>query len=140
MNPELVKFFTVNSLPHWIVGLLIPTILYPFLNKKYQKRKNYVLLILIPSLFGSLFPDIMHVTSLLLKYRTFEIFKDIKILEEGGIIYSVFHLHFPIILIIPCTVFLIIVIIKLLNLKLKNKIKIDKLPNYWLFYVSAISL
>ena len=62
-----------------------------------------------------------------------------KILEEGGIIYNVFHLHFPIILVIPCTVFMIIVIIKLLNLKLKNKIKIDKLPNYWLFYVSIIS-
>ena len=140
MNQELVKFFAVNSLPHPIVGLLIATILYPFLNKEYQKRKNYVLLIAIPSLFGSEFPDIMHIIALLLKYRTFEIFKDIKVLEEGGIIYSVFHLHFPLILVVPCTVFLVIVIIKLLNLKLKNKIKIDKLPNYWLFYVGIISL
>ena len=61
------KFVAVNGLSHLFVGMLIGTMIFPFLNKNYQKRTHYFLLVFFPAVFGSIFPDLLFTISTLLK-------------------------------------------------------------------------
>lgn len=125
-------FIFWNFLSHFFAGVLIATAVFPFLPKTFQKRKHYFLTVFFPSVFGSLFPDLMFITSTVLKLRTLNgLF---FALSGGGDIYSVFHFGFPIVLVVPTTVFFVFVMNRLI---LK---KFDSLPKWSFALISALAL
>tara|TARA_Y100000310_G_C20358546_1_gene657839 strand:+ start:22 stop:534 length:513 start_codon:yes stop_codon:yes gene_type:complete len=144
---ENFKFVAVNGLSHLVAGFLIPTMIYPFLNKAYQKRINYFLLVFFPAVFGSIFPDLLFAISTFIKSQGLKSWS--YLLKHGGEIHSVFHRDIALALVIPTTVFLIIVMVYLINFvkylfgkgwKQKYvKIKLDELPGKWLLWCSVIS-
>ena len=140
------KFIAVNGLSHLLMGLLLSTALFPFLNKDYQKRLNYFLLVFFPALFGSVFPDLLFALSTLIRSKGLSSWG--YLLQHGGAVHSVFHRDIALALVIPTTVFLVLVLVYLINFikylfggwkEGYDKIKLDLLPRFWLLSVSLIS-
>ena len=141
------KFIALNGLSHIIMGCLIPTVSYPFLNEDYRKRINYFLFIFFPAILGSIFPDLLFAVSTFIKSNGLKGWG--YLLKHGGEIHSVFHRDVALALVIPTAVFLIIVLIYLINfvkyLKGRGwrnnytKILLDKLPSKWLLISSVIT-
>jgi len=151
---ENMYFIVFNWGSHLVAGAVIATIIFPFLSKQYKKRINYFLFVFFPALFGSDFPDLLFVISTFIKNRTLEGMR--VLLESGGSIHSVFHKDIPLLLVIPTTVFFVLVIIYAINgfkkikgkiiykffplKKQPEKISLDNLPGKWLILVSIIAL
>ena len=140
------KFVAVNGLSHLLMGMLIGTILYPFLSSNYQRRLNYTLFVFFPAVLGSIFPDLLFAISTLVKSGGSLSWG--YLLQHGGAIHSVFHRDIALALVVPTTVFLVIVFVYLINFiryviswgKTYNKIKLDELPKGWLLISSGLSL
>lgn len=127
------QFIFNNFIIHIIAGLLIPTIIYPFLSKKYKEEWNYLTLIFFPALFGSIFPDLIFLLSTWIRNRS--LYNLFYLLTHGGDVYNAFHFEFPLILVIPTTVFFVMII----NRIFKGQY-FDNLPKYKLLYIAIISL
>lgn len=109
------EFIFFNYLVHIFAGAFVATIIFPFLDNRHRAKYNYFMNVFFPAMFGSLFPDMMFITSTLIKNRSLEgLF---YLLSHGGEVYSVFHFAFPIILVIPCTVFCVMVMNKIFKKK-----------------------
>ncbi len=109
------EFIFYNVIIDMLAGIFLATALYPFLGKKLKERYNYALLVFFPSLFGAVFPDLMFILSSVVEKRSFEgIFYT---LSHGGEVYSAFHFHLPIILVIPCVFFIIMIVNRLVKKK-----------------------
>jgi hypothetical protein len=109
------EFIFFNYLIHIFVGALVATAIFPFLNNKYRARYNYFLSVFFPAMFGSLFPDMMFIISTLIKNRS--LVGLFYLLSHGGDVYSVFHFAFPVILVIPCVVFFVLILNKIFKKK-----------------------
>jgi len=150
-----LRFIVFNWGFHIVAALVLSSAVYAFLSKNYKKRLNYFLFVFFPALFGSEFPDILFTLSTLIKYGTSK--NLIFILEHGGYVHAVFHKDIALLLVIPSTVFIILVIISLINKTIRfkeflsqkisfikapklEKIKLDCLPNKWIVMSSVISL
>ncbi|MBS3170569.1 hypothetical protein J4223_02215 [Candidatus Woesearchaeota archaeon] len=112
---EHKEFIFFNHLVHVFAGAFIATVIFPFLNNRYRSRYNYVLTVFFPAMFGSLFPDMMFIISTLIKNRSLTGLFDA--LSGGGDVYSTFHFAFPVILVIPCVVFFVLIINKIFKRK-----------------------
>ncbi len=109
------EFIFFNSLIHIFVGVFVASSIFPFLNNKYRARYNYILSVFFPAIFGSVFPDMMFIISTLIKNRSLNgLF---YLLSHGGEVYSSFHFAFPIILVVPCTVFFVMIFNKIFRKK-----------------------
>ncbi len=139
------KFIAVNGLSHLFMGIFLSTALYPFL-KEFKERFNYFLFVFFPLVFGSLFPDLLFAISTLIRSGSLKSWG--YLLKHGGEIHSVFHRDIALVLVIPSTVFLVIVLVYLVNFirylvswgKKYDKIKLDNLPRKWLLICSGLSL
>lgn len=102
------EFIFYNVVIDFLAGIFLATALYPFLGKKGKERYNYIILVFFPSVFGAVFPDLMFILSSLIEKRSLnDLFYT---LSHGGEVYSAFHFHLPIILVIPCTFFVIMLV------------------------------
>lgn len=120
-------FAFFNTYIHLFVGVFIASALYPFLSKK----KEYIPLVFFPAVFGSIFPDLIFIVSTLFKERSLTgLF---YLLSNGGDAYSVFHFGFPLILVIPCTVFIVMIANKVMRRKF------DDFPKWGLTWMCLVS-
>src|SRR3989338_2217775 len=98
-------FIFFNTYIHLLAGLLLSVSVYPFLSSLLKERWNYFSVVFFPALFGSVFPDLMFILSTLIERRSLDgIF---EILTHGGDVHSAFHWHVTIVLVIPTTIFLV---------------------------------
>ena len=109
------EFIFFNYLIHVFAGAFIATIIFPFLNNKSRAGYNYTIMVFFPAMFGSLFPDMMFIISTLIQNRS--LVGLFYLLSHGGDVYSTFHFAFPVILVIPCVVFCVMVINKIFKRK-----------------------
>ena len=128
---EHKEFIFFNFMIHFLVGVLLATAIYPFLKEEVKERYNYFMLIFFPAVFGSIFPDIIFLVSTLAEHRT--LYGLFELLSSGGTVYSTFHSHVPLLLVIPTTVFLVLIINKIFGKWL------DQLPSWNLLFISLIS-
>lgn len=126
------EFIFFNVCFDVLAGIFLATALYPFLSKKLKERYNYTLLVFFPSLFGAVFPDTMFILSSVIEKRSLNgIFYT---LSHGGEVYTAFHFHLPIILVIPCVFF----IVMLVNRIVKKKFAL--FPKWGLLLACMLSL
>jgi len=126
------EFIFFNTYIHLFVGVFIALAVYPFLSNKLKNRYNYSLLIFFPAVFGSVFPDLMFIISTIIKERS--IYGLFDILSHGGDVYTTFHFGFPLILVVPCTFFIVMVVNRVF------KKSFDNFPKWGLIWLSVISL
>ena len=126
------EFIFFNTFSHIIVGIVIATAIFPFLSEKLKNRYNYFIVVFFPAVFGSVFPDLMFIVSTLVKHRSLTGLFDA--LSHGGEVYSAFHFGFPLVLVVPTTVFILILINKVFK-----KI-FDRFPKWCIALVTVISL
>ncbi|MBI5872455.1 hypothetical protein HZB88_05250 [archaeon] len=127
------QFIFNNLIVHILAGLFIPSIVYPFLSKEYKKIWNYFLLVFFPALFGSIFPDLIFALSTWIKERSLD--NLFYLLTHGGDVYTSFHFGFPLILVVPTTLFFVLVLNRAFNRQY-----FDNLPKYKLLSIALISL
>ncbi len=126
------EFIFFNTGVHVLFALLLASSIFPFLSNKLRARYNYFFVVFFPALFGSLFPDLMFIISTWVKERSLNgLF---YLLSHGGDIYNSFHFAFPIILVVPTTVFLVFVFNKIL------RHKFDDFPKWSFLLICVISL
>ena len=134
-----LRFIVSNWVSHIVAGVFIATALYPFLNKECRKRFNYAFFVFIPAVFGSVFPDTLFIISTLIQHRQLAGLR--YLLEHGGSIHAVFHKTVALALVIPTTVFVVLVLVYLVNwvCSLLGKEEFS-FPSKWILLVSAISI
>ena len=109
------EFLFYNVMIDILAGIFLATALYPFLGKKLKENYNYALFVFFPSVFGAVFPDMMFILSSVLEKRSFEgLFYT---LSHGGEVYTTFHFHLPIVLVIPSVFFVMMLVNKLVKKK-----------------------
>ena len=107
------EFLFYNVMIDILVGIFLATALYPFLGKKIKERYTYALFVFFPSVFGAVFPDVMFIFSSVLEKRSFDgLFYT---LSHGGEVYTTFHFHLPIVLVIPCVFFVMMLVNRLVK-------------------------
>ncbi|MFC1768589.1 hypothetical protein ACFLZX_02395 [Nanoarchaeota archaeon] len=133
-------FILVNYGSHIAAGVLIATILYPFLGNNFKKRANYVVFVMVPAIFASTFADHLFILSSLIKHRSIDGLR--IVLEDGGAMHSVFHTDIALLLVIPSTVFLVMMVRFFLGYIRENTqyLKKVKLVKKWVLWVSILSL
>ena len=135
---QYFPFIWQNEIYHVIAALLIVTIIHPFLNLEYKNRKNYVLYLMIPVLFGSVSPDFIFLVYTVIKNKGFNMLQ----LESGGWLYNIVH-GWGVFLVIPVTFVLVGLVVVLLELIIKRKsfkFKAIILPRFWWIWVLILSL
>ena len=126
-------FIFFNTYIHILAGLLLAISIYPFISPLLKEKWNYFCIVLFPAFFGSVFPDLMFILTTLIEKRSLNgLF---EALTHGGDVHSAFHWHATISLVIPTTIFLVM----LMN-KRKKGFYIDHLPKASFWIMSAISL
>jgi hypothetical protein len=126
------EFIFFNDVIHIIAGISFATALFPFLSKKLKNKFEYFTVVFFPAVFGSMFPDLMFICSTLFEHRSIDgLFLE---LSNGGHVYSSFHFSFPIILVIPTTVFLMLIFTKAV------RGKFDELPGWSILWMSLVAL
>lgn len=126
-------FLFFNVYIHILAGLLIAASISPFLSKELKERWSYFSVVFFPALFGSVFPDLMFILSSLIEHHSLDGLFDI--LTHGGEVHSTFHWHITILLVIPTTIFLVM----LMNKKKKGSY-FDHLPKWSFWIISAVAL
>ena len=126
------EFIFFNTYIHFFVGVFIALAVYPFLSKKLKLRYNYIFLIFFPAVFGSIFPDLMFIVSTLVKQRS--LYGLFDLLSTGGDVYTTFHFGFPLVLVVPCTFFIVMVVNRIF------KKSFDNFPKWGLFWLCLLSL
>lgn len=126
-------FLFFNVYIHVLAGLLLAGSVYPFLSESLKKPWNYFSVVFFPALFGSVFPDLMFILTTLIEKHSLEGIFDI--LTHGGEVHSVFHWHVTIVLVIPTTIF----VVMLMNKKVQ-KSYFDHLPRYSFWIISSLCL
>ena len=126
-------FIFFNTYIHIFAGLLLAITIYPFLSKQLKERWNYFLVVFFPAVFGSLFPDLAFIVSSAIEQRSLD--GMFEILTHGGAVHSAFHWHSTLVLVVPTTVF----VVMLFN-RWKDGQFFDHLPKYSFWIISALSL
>ena len=129
---EHKEFIFFNTLIHIFVGIFIATALYPFLSKKFKERYTYFMVVFLPSVFGSFFPDLIFIVSVLANQRSITALFDA--LSQGGSVYEAFQYNLPFLLVIPSTVTLILVLNRIFRKKF------DDLPKWSFLLICLLSL
>jgi hypothetical protein len=125
-------FIFFNTISHLIAGIVIATAIFPFLSEKLKNRYNYFIVVFFPAVFSSVFPDLMFISSTIVKHRSLTGLFDA--LSHGGDVYSAFHFGLPLILVVPTVVFILILINKVF------KKSFDRFPKWCIALVTLISL
>ena len=126
------EFIFFNFGIHVFFAALLSISIFPFLSNKLKASYNYFWVVFFPAMFGSLFPDLMFIISTMIKQRSID--GSFFLLSHGGEIYNAFHFAFPIVLVIPCTVFIVLIMNKIF------RHKFDDFPKWSFLLMCIISL
>ncbi len=130
-----LQFIVANWVSHIFIGVFIATALYPLLDREYRNRFNYLFFVLVPAVFSSVFPDLLFTISTFINHRQLAGLR--YLLEHGGSIHAVFHKTIALTLVIPVTVFVVLVLVSSARSLEKKELVF---PEYWIPIVSALSL
>jgi len=126
-------FIFFNTYIHIIVGIVLATALYPFLSKKGRERWTYFTIVFFPLIFGSIFPDLMFILSSLVESRSLNSL--FFVLTSGGAVHSTFHFHFPLVLVAPVTLCLVMLMNKWITKKY-----FDHMPRWSFILVCGLAI